>query len=161
MWLFLSSLKRLSFVGCIPFIVFAIQDAQRILRLTHSTGMIHTPNYVYYSVFKGHIKKGLFFYVFVFFLHLWCYVCRSAIQHWGKINTAHYLVSWTFTLVKALVLQKRKLVVNGPSQMFEYDVIIRTYLHTLLLVVVERPYRKSSQRRKRNGSNIKPNFYVN
>ena len=55
-------------------------------------------------------KKIYFFNGFVFFLHLWCYVCRSTIQLWGKMNTAHYmLVSWAFTLVKALVLQKRKL----------------------------------------------------
>lgn len=70
------------------------------------------------GAFKGHIKNGLFFNVFVFFLHLWCYACRSTIHLWGKINTAHYiLVSWAFTLVKALVLQKRKLVVNGPASL--------------------------------------------
>ena len=70
------------------------------------------------GAFKGHIKNGLLFNVFVFILHLWCYVCRSTIWLWGKMNTASYiLVSWAFILVKALVLQKSKLVVNGPASL--------------------------------------------
>ena len=65
------------------------------------------------GAFKGHIKNGLFFNGFVFFLHLLVLRLWSTIQLWGKINTSHYiLVSWAFTLVKTLVLQKRKLVVN-------------------------------------------------